>query len=203
MRKPRARNRAWRFGISMPDDLTPLERAKERLSRARARLNAIPWNGGGTPQRVKALCEASEEVKAAKAALRAIEAGEKPSDGARVFTQERQPMPYAAPRPCTHPGCGRLNCQVHVRKAWERSGPAPKRITGRVLQRARAALFAEEPLCRACKTRLATIRDHIIPLAEHGTEDPSNIQPLCKVCSDQKTAGEAARGRGRASRRVY
>ena len=76
-------------------------------------------------------------------------------------------------------------------------------MRGRALQRRRAALFASEPLCRLChaqgRTTLATIRDHIIPLAEGGTEnDPTNEQPLCQDCSDQKTREESARGVRRA-----
>jgi 5-methylcytosine-specific restriction enzyme A len=47
---------------------------------------------------------------------------------------------------------------------------------------------------------LATfIRDHKIPLAEGGTEDPSNIQGLCPPCNVKKTAAESLRGRQRAS----
>jgi hypothetical protein len=33
-------------------------------------------------------------------------------------------------------------------------------------------------------------------MAEGGDESPENIQPLCQTCSDQKTAGEALKGRG-------
>jgi len=40
----------------------------------------------------------------------------------------------------------------------------------------------------------AVIRDHIIPIGEGGTEDDSNIQPLCQSCSDAKTQRESARG---------
>jgi hypothetical protein len=41
---------------------------------------------------------------------------------------------------------------------------------------------------------MATVRDHIVPLAEGGTEDESNIQPLCLDCSDAKTERESMRG---------
>ena len=53
-------------------------------------------------------------------------------------------------------------------------------------------------LCRALGRRtLATIRDHIIPLAEGGADDSTNQQGLCKDCSDIKTQTEALRGRQR------
>ena len=65
----------------------------------------------------------------------------------------------------------------------------------------RQQLFAREPFCRTCaqqgRKRVATIRDHIVSLAEGGTEDESNIAPLCQTCSDTKTAQESLRGRQR------
>jgi 5-methylcytosine-specific restriction protein A len=81
---------------------------------------------------------------------------------------------------------------------WTKNGPPTIRIRGRRLQRMRAALFARSPWCVLCirrglKTR-ATIRDHIIPVAEGGLDDESNEQALCLDCSDRKTEEEAARG---------
>jgi 5-methylcytosine-specific restriction protein A len=51
---------------------------------------------------------------------------------------------------------------------------------------------------RAGKRTLATIRDHIVPLAEGGQDTETNAQPLCQACSDTKTYAEAQRGRRRA-----
>jgi 5-methylcytosine-specific restriction protein A len=88
---------------------------------------------------------------------------------------------------------------IKDRTPWQESVTTPKRISGTTLQNLRKALFEQEPLCRECvrhdRVRAATIRDHIIPIAEGGTEDPSNIQPLCQTCSDEKTRQEASRGR--------
>lgn len=118
-------------------------------------------------------------------------------------------MPSAPLRYCSWPTCGQRvttgRCAQHQTpssgKGWHASPLAPSRISGRRLQRLRLQLFANEPLCRLCaeagRTRLAEIRDHIIPLAEGGTDDPTNIQPLCRECSDQKSQREAARGRAR------
>jgi len=69
------------------------------------------------------------------------------------------------------------------------------RLRGRALQAARAELFAREPFCRLCRVSLATIRDHIVPLAEGGQEAEHNVQPLCQVCSDRKTHRESERGK--------
>jgi len=119
-------------------------------------------------------------------------------------------MPVAAPRPCSHPGCGVLvrdgsgRCAKHPRKAWVKpaSKQATKRITGRRLQAMRAALFARDPICAECRklglVELATQRDHIVPLAEGGLDDPTNEQGLCDQHHEAKSLAEAIRGRRRA-----
>lgn len=114
-------------------------------------------------------------------------------------------MPVAAPKPCTHPGCGVLvrdgtsRCPKHPRQAWAKAPTATKRVTGRKLQTMRAALFTSNPLCVQCESRgfvrLATQRDHIKPLAEGGTDDADNVQGLCRTCHDEKSLQEAIRGR--------
>jgi 5-methylcytosine-specific restriction protein A len=69
------------------------------------------------------------------------------------------------------------------------------RIRGRRLQKLREDLFAREPLCRNCRRRAAVIRDHVVPLAEGGTDTEDNTQGLCQSCSDVKSHREANRGR--------
>ncbi|WP_219209460.1 HNH endonuclease [Variovorax boronicumulans] len=115
-------------------------------------------------------------------------------------------MPSAAPRPCNFPCCRSLavsggRCAEHERDAWVKSPKATKRITGRRLQAMRAALFAHAPLCVHCQAVglvvLATQRDHIVPLAEGGSDDDDNTQGLCDLCHESKSLAEAMRGRGR------
>lgn len=83
------------------------------------------------------------------------------------------------------------------RKPW--SNGSRRTFTGRALQREREALFSEQPLCVEClkngRLSIATIRDHIIPLAFGGKDERSNTQSLCEACSDSKTKGESAQGR--------
>lgn len=114
----------------------------------------------------------------------------------------------APPRPCTHPGCGALvhdgsgRCDRHKRKAWGGSayGAGKRLYTGARLQEVRAHLFRSEPLCRLCAAkglvRVAEERDHIVPLAQGGTDSDDNVQPLCKPCHREKSMAEAIRGRG-------
>jgi 5-methylcytosine-specific restriction protein A len=84
------------------------------------------------------------------------------------------------------------------RQAWATERGTTQRLRGRGLQQKRAALFAREPNCRECRKHgrftKAVIRDHVIPLAEGGTDDDTNTQPLCQDCSDVKTRAESARG---------
>lgn len=113
-------------------------------------------------------------------------------------------MPRAAPRPCSFKACRTLvkdgsgRCAAHPREPWIKVTPT-KRITGRRLQEMRAALFARDPLCAECRRQgratPATQRDHIVPLAEGGPDDPTNEQGLCARCHEVKRKAESARGR--------
>ena len=114
-------------------------------------------------------------------------------------------MAVAALRPCRRIGCRTVTrdgyCPAHAAKPWTQPAPPP-RMRGRKLQQARAALFATEPLCRLCRAdgraRAATIRDHVVPLAEGGEDSQANVQPICDACHEAKTARESRRGRVRA-----
>jgi 5-methylcytosine-specific restriction protein A len=73
----------------------------------------------------------------------------------------------------------------------------PDRTRGRKLQRQRARLFREQPLCVVClaKGRVtpATERDHIIPLSQGGTDTDDNVQALCSACHKAKSQSEMNR----------
>jgi 5-methylcytosine-specific restriction enzyme A len=116
-------------------------------------------------------------------------------------------MPNAAPKPCGHAGCGKLvrdgsgRCDAHRSEAWVKKPTATKRMTGRKLQAARAALFMANPLCVMCqqqgKVKAATQRDHIVALSEGGLDDPSNTQGLCDDCHEGKSLAERLRAQRR------
>ena len=87
------------------------------------------------------------------------------------------------------------------RQPWESNG-SRRVVVGRALAHERARLFAAEPLCRTCaragRAVIATIRDHVVPLAFGGADERANTQPLCRDCHDAKTAHESAEGQRRA-----
>lgn len=85
------------------------------------------------------------------------------------------------------------------KRLWSNEGKSTtERGYGWQHQKARARLLRDDPLCRMCRkqgrTEVATIADHVIPLAETGRQAPSELQPLCRACHLKKTADEALRG---------
>lgn len=93
-----------------------------------------------------------------------------------------------------------MGCTEHRKQAWSKPKPTKRSIIGRALQRARAELFERDPLCAECKRQgrvtLATLRDHVKPLAEGGLDVLGNTQGLCDACHTAKTQSESLRGRG-------
>ena len=72
------------------------------------------------------------------------------------------------------------------------------RVRGRALVQARLDLFRDHPYCERCaddgREVLATVRKHIVPFAEGGTDDLVNIVALCLDCAQVQKADEASRG---------
>ena len=66
--------------------------------------------------------------------------------------------------------------------------PKGQRIRGRAGVALRKARLQAEPLCRMCKAegkvRVATVPDHIKPLALGGTDTNDNIRCLCEEHHD-------------------
>lgn len=62
----------------------------------------------------------------------------------------------------------------------------------------RAAILRRDPYCQLrydCCTLTSTQADHIVNVQVGGTDEPANLQGVCKACHDRKTRLEAARGR--------
>jgi len=82
--------------------------------------------------------------------------------------------------------------KVGRRKQRDNRKSACKRGYDRKWQALRKIVLSNESLCRSCKAKgwtvVATDVDHIIPKRAGGSNDMSNLQPLCKSCHSAKTA---------------
>lgn len=117
-------------------------------------------------------------------------------------------MPKAAPRPCNHPGCGKLvhnasYCEVHQKakrkQADEQRGNSTQRGYGYRWQKTSQGFLKAHPLCQcedcqegAIRLLPAEVVDHKIP---HKGDmnlfwDRDNWQAMSKPCHDKKTARE-------------
>lgn len=74
------------------------------------------------------------------------------------------------------------------------SAPRTERLRGRKAVETRRRRLNAEPLCRMCKAkgivRVATVVDHIKPLALGGTDDDANCRSLCEPCHVDATADQ-------------
>ena len=122
-------------------------------------------------------------------------------------------MPRKAKRPCRYRGCPRLTdsssgyCPEHEKlhaKHYDKyfRSPEHNKRYGSKWRKLRARFLNAHPLCEQCRLQgrytLATEVHHIKPLADGGTNDLSNLMPLCKSCHSRitLTTENAQRGRG-------
>ena len=117
-------------------------------------------------------------------------------------------MPMKPRTICIEPNCGEYaeaggcRCPVHAAARERAYRMSPLRQERADLyatprwQAIRRAVLEDRPFCAAClamgKYTPAQVVDHITP--HRGDRDlffdPTNLQPLCKVCHDRKTATE-------------
>ena len=71
---------------------------------------------------------------------------------------------------------------------------ATPRLRGARATERRSKWLRMHPLCVKCqeagRVTAATVPDHIVPLADGGADDESNLQSLCDPCHAVKTAAE-------------
>ncbi len=111
-------------------------------------------------------------------------------------------MPTLPLRPCTYSGCPALTtsgrCAQHQRppkpiiqprKYDDRRGSSTQRGYGYAWQQQRKKFIQSHPFCKYCPSPTQEV-DHIIPRARGGSDDDSNLQPLCKRHHNEKTGRE-------------
>ena len=117
-----------------------------------------------------------------------------------------------AARPCATPGCAGLvtssrlcaKCMVTGQQAAhsydDQRGTAAQRGYGARWRRLRTIFLQANPLCcdpfevHQNQPVIATDVDHVVPRRTGGTDDWSNLQPLCHSCHSKKTTAETGRG---------
>lgn len=119
-------------------------------------------------------------------------------------------MPRKPKRPCSFPGCPELTdgrfCEKHAREEAKRyekydRDPAARRRYGRAWKRIRDSYVETHALCEKCLERGLLVPTeevhHIIPLAEGGTHDRTNLISLCKSCHSRLHAERGDRWKNR------
>jgi 5-methylcytosine-specific restriction enzyme A len=113
-------------------------------------------------------------------------------------------VPFAAPKPCTHPGCGILvkngsRCPAHERPKYgwrdDRARGTKAERYGKNWPKTRLRIIRRDMgLCQNCLRNgfavAGRICDHIIPKFRGGSDDDSNLEFVCQSCSDAKTIRE-------------
>lgn len=117
-------------------------------------------------------------------------------------------MPKRPPSPCMQPGCHEYatkggRCDAHQRQAWESNAGKSRheRGYGTKWDKLRPAILKRDGyLCQSCKregiTTRATQVDHIVNKAQGGTDEPGNLESICRRCHRAKTQREAQEGKG-------
>ena len=108
-------------------------------------------------------------------------------------------MPKKPSNPCNFPLCPGLAvvggyCRAHSHLASTQRKPdrresASRRGYGADWRKIRAKIIKNHPYCLFCGAPAVHV-DHIKPLRYGGTNDASNLQPLCAACHSRKTASE-------------
>lgn len=112
-----------------------------------------------------------------------------------------------ARKACPEPNCAELQpCPLHERKPWQDSTRRSRLRSGsghRQQKLRQFVLHRDDHRCHVCGQEFPPellVNDHVIPLAEGGADDVTNMAPCCtglgsNRCHDDKTADEAKRGR--------
>lgn len=105
-------------------------------------------------------------------------------------------MPTRPPRFCSQPGCHKTatkgsRCPEHAKPAWRTTTTSSTaRGYGANWSKLRMMKLRADPMCEVCQHAPAVQVDHIKAKAHGGTDDPSNLQSICRECHQAKTSRE-------------
>lgn len=108
-----------------------------------------------------------------------------------------------APKVCATLSCpelapsGQSYCTQHSPKPWATSTRRSRTISGGAQQKRAARIMRQyERTCHVCGKPMADEVDHVVPLAEGGADDDSNLRPIhSRPCHQAKSSAEATRVR--------
>lgn len=111
-------------------------------------------------------------------------------------------MSPRALKACAEPGCAGLTrgsyCDEHERKPWPRSARRSQ-LSGWAQQKRARRILRTDDTCYLCGLAGADQVDHVVPLAEGGADDVTNLRPVhSRPCHAEKSARESAAARARA-----
>lgn len=87
-------------------------------------------------------------------------------------------------------------CPIHTRAPGWSIRPSPRRRRRRLSgweeqKRAHRVLRRDNYICHVCGEQRATIADHVLPVAQGGSDDESNMKGICSRCNKKKTGKES------------
>ncbi|MBM3190985.1 MAG: HNH endonuclease [Chloroflexi bacterium] len=103
-------------------------------------------------------------------------------------------MPKRPLTPCSSPGCPEIavergRCAKHQLPPRERPSDtresAARRGYDAAWRRIRAEYLRAHRDCEVCGYP-ATVADHIVPLAQGGTHEATNLRALCRACHERR-----------------
>lgn len=104
---------------------------------------------------------------------------------------------------CVHPGCpnltdGGTRCDAHrpAYTPWPDRDERRPKVSGWERQRRNKIVMARHGrVCHVCGQGGADQVDHVVPLAQGGSDTMDNLRPAHKQCHAAKTRRESAEGR--------
>lgn len=98
-------------------------------------------------------------------------------------------------RLCIEPKCplfvvAGLRCSRHAAAFEANRSPRRKEYNAEVYRSVRRRLLSGAYPCNECGTWNDLTVDHLVPISRGGTNNPSNLQVLCRRCNARKGSSE-------------